>query len=131
VIAITDNTLGLWGVDFAESNWLACLSREGGKLVLVYRFRYFEDDRTFGSNDRFSWYRGEPKGEMNESQMIQSIREVWRIVQGAPDRQPCVRAWEILKGERSLEEMADLFSAMPGTYMHTAELETADCEGHA
>ncbi len=62
-IELTDDSyiLGFWYCHdpLTQNDWMLCMqrSRKTGKWHADYRFRYRQDDKIFGSEDKKSWYR--------------------------------------------------------------------------
>jgi hypothetical protein len=67
-IQLDDKVVGVWFLKTTEKqDWMACLREviPDDKYELTYRFRYYEDDKAFESEDRKSWYRAEVPGTRN------------------------------------------------------------------
>jgi hypothetical protein len=64
VIKVDEKIVGLWYVSLPGQDWLAGVREliPNEKYELVYRFRYYKDDKVFESDDRKSWYAGELSG---------------------------------------------------------------------
>ncbi len=72
-IPFSKDTIGLWYVQLSDSDWLASIWREDGRPKLSYRFRYYEDDKSFDSEDRKHWYVLETK-DADVHELIETIR---------------------------------------------------------
>lgn len=48
--------VGIWFIGGQEKDWMLCLYREGDEWKIQYRWRYYKDQKAFGSKDEKSWY---------------------------------------------------------------------------
>lgn len=74
-------TVGLWFLPIAETQDWMCMAREiepDLKYEIVYRFRYYKDDKAFDSKDEKSWYRATVAG--TRAFVIASLRTVARLL---------------------------------------------------
>lgn len=111
-MTLDENTLGIWSVHLGAGNWLAQLAREGDKLVLTYRFRWYRDDRVYDSQDNKSWFRAETKS-LDIGRGVEAARRLYgEILQANPTN----KGWELLRGERSVDEFFDKLFTMPGMH---------------
>jgi hypothetical protein len=78
MITITDKTIGLWYLDTipGKQDWLAAITEivPDSQYELVYRFRYYKDDKAFDSEDIKNWFRVAITG--TKAYTIASMREV-------------------------------------------------------
>lgn len=112
MIEINEKTIGIWAVHLgSRGDWLGHLARGAKGIELKYRFRWYRDDKLYEeSKDKKNWYRVESRA-MSEAQGIEVVRGAYQEILTASVRN---KGWELLRGERSVEEfMAELF-AMPG-----------------
>lgn len=74
MIELKDSTylLAIWFVSWREANWMCAVYRHAPEddWTVRYRFRYFEDERVFDSDDRRSWYAGTLPSSMTEDMLI-------------------------------------------------------------
>jgi hypothetical protein len=112
MIQISEGTIGLWSVALDGGNWLAHVEKlPDGHVQLLYRFRWYKDDKDFESKDDRNWYRFKTKkpGE-SPDELVAAVRKIFeRLAKGAGHE-----AWELMRGERTPEELADLMLTMPG-----------------
>lgn len=122
---INEQTIGMWNVALGErGNWLAHLARDDKGIVLTYRFRWYRDDKTYDSGDKKNWYRAESK-TMNASQGIEVMRRTFNEIMAASARN---KGWELLRGERSMDDfMTELFK-MPGMHHKTIDADGNEVE---
>ncbi len=114
-IRITEGTIGLWFVTLAPDpndvgDWLSSVRREGDKYILTYRFRYYEDDKTFDSNDRKSWY--EATTDVNET----DLEEILASMRGAAEmiwKKGGGKRWELLKEDMTIEAFMHEWAKLP------------------
>jgi len=70
------NIAGELGVD-----WMAAVFRDkDGPFRMVSRFRYYADDKAWGSEDRKSWYEGEASPDMPEAELVASVDKIADII---------------------------------------------------
>jgi len=116
-IQITDSAIAMWQVELdGKGNVIAYLSRGAdGRLRAIYRFRWYRDD-VIGpeSKDVRRWYEMKISSTDDESMVLAKLRSVFERLR---ENYTGATGWEVLRGNRSLEEFTDAISAMPG--MHT------------
>lgn len=118
-LQLGESTLGVWSVFFRTGNWLAHLAGNAeGRYELTYRFRWYRD-ALIGrdSKDERNFYRVTFKDALDAPSALARAREIFSIVQSAPFTE---RAWELLRGARSVEEFASLLGEMPGMHRECA-----------
>lgn len=118
-IEVTERTIGIWYLilDGGGSDWMAGMWREDDGIHLSYRFRYYRDDKfDETSEDKKNWY-SMVTGETAQKS-IMAVRDLIKAMQNELD---AGRSWEILKGERSIEEFMEEFSSMPWTHITRIE----------
>jgi len=97
-----DYIAGVWVAPLPEAvgrpgNFLATLYWRTGVWHLIYRFRYFVDDKIFDSADERSWYHASmPQAAMTKEEghrlaetladLVQSMRGRFYPVEGGPER---------------------------------------------
>jgi hypothetical protein len=84
VIEINDKLLGIWGVWLTDDqDWLAALheTENPGEFTFTYRFRYYADEKAFGSKDKKSWDRYRFHATREEA--VSGAREVARELAAA------------------------------------------------
>lgn len=113
MIEIGDATIGMWCVSLPAGDWLAHLGRlqDGHTFELVFRFRWYRDDKVFDSADEKSWTRMRSKPGDTEATAIAMARFAY---QELIDRTGSGRHWELMRGARSAVEFAQLLRSMPG-----------------
>lgn len=120
-ILFTENTVGVWAVDLLNrSDFLGGVWREGDEYVMAYRFRYYEDDKTFDSKDRKNWYEARiPADRAEEQELIDAMREVVRMMwKGSGGKR-----YEILMGAGGIEQMMADLKKWPMITMKTEKLD--------
>lgn len=113
-----EKAIGVWFMDVSDtSNWLAAVSRtEDGKLLLQWRMRYYEKGSPPDSNDEKRWYQGTSK--KTEAEAIENMRFIGRTMTQHAEG----KLYEVLRGDRSIEEFAKEFCALP--FVHATVVET-------
>jgi hypothetical protein len=120
-IELTENTIGVWAVSLdSDSDYLAALWRDGENYVMVYRFRYYVDDKTFDSKDKKNWYRCEVQADRTtEDKVIEvmrlSARMLWKQSGG--------KRYEIMMDARGIEGMMEDMARWPMISMQTIKVE--------
>lgn len=78
MIVFDEKIVGAWFISTIPNSqdWLAAVREiePDEKYELIYRFRYYKDDKHFDSDDTKNWYKGELHG--TRSYMILSMRSV-------------------------------------------------------
>lgn len=113
-IEVGEATVGMWCIELGrDANWLAHLARlPSGKFALDYRVRHYLDDKLEGSADRKNWYHGELTGP--EARVLHNMR---RVFDEMLERAPGHRGWELVKGERTVEQFLEALRQMPGIHV--------------
>lgn len=108
-ININDNIVGMWFMSLTPmSDYLAGLSRDGTAFRLLFRFRYYKDDKAWDSKDEKSWHEVRIT-ERTEAQVIEVVRAINKrmFALGA------IEQWEVLRGTRTPEEFAHEWLRLP------------------
>lgn len=74
-IVISEKILGTWYVPFTGGDWLAAIERGSDAYHLIYRFRYYVDDKSFDSDDTKNWYEGDISLDTDEA-VIEHMRDM-------------------------------------------------------
>lgn len=64
-MVIDEKTVGIWFLPTTENqDWMATVREiePDAKYELVYRFRYYKDDKVFDSEDEKNWYKATATG---------------------------------------------------------------------
>lgn len=120
-IEITERTIGIWFLYLNDSSdWMAGLWREDDGIHLSYRFRYYRDDKLDEtSEDEKNWY-----SLMTGESVQVSIRTVRDLIEGMQEELGAGESWEILMGERGVEDFTKEFLSMP--WAHITRIEPND-----
>ena len=84
MIIMDEKLVGLWYMQTTEEqDWLLGIREvePDKKYEVVYRFRYYEDESVFNSDDRKSWYEGTVSD--TRKNVIIKIREMAKIMNSA------------------------------------------------
>jgi hypothetical protein len=114
-----EQVIGVWSVELnSAGNMIAFLSRgPGANFTLNYRFRHYRDDKLGAdSADVRHYYHGELTN-LTEGQAIEKLRQI--VEEFRTDRGDG-RGWELIRGERSVDEFVELFTRMPGIHVGQA-----------
>ena len=120
-IKFTEKTVGIWAVDLLNSSdFLGSVWRDGGDYIMAYRFRYYEDDKTFDSKDRKNWYEARmPADKVEEQDLIDAMRTVVKMMWKGSGGQ----RYELLMGSGGVEQMMAELKKWPMISMKTAPLD--------
>jgi len=103
-VDITEDTIGIWYIESETCNWLCAIYQEGKLVKGSYRFRYYRDDKAFGSKDKKTW--ADICTETNKEVALRDIRDVAQKLCSTMDGE----LTELIRGEESLEDFqAELF----------------------
>lgn len=64
-MVINEKTVGVWFMPITETqDWMATVREvePDARYELVYRFRYYKDDKAFDSQDEKNWYKATATG---------------------------------------------------------------------
>lgn len=78
---LDEKIVGVWFLATMETqDWMASVREiePDTKYELVWRFRYYNDDKVFDSEDRKSWYQGTVSG--TRSYVIAAIRKTAEMI---------------------------------------------------
>lgn len=59
-----------------DTDWLSTIWIRDGKAMAAYRFRYYEDDKNFDSEDRKSWYALSSDKEGGAEEILKAMKLV-------------------------------------------------------
>lgn len=123
-ISIDENTIGLWFVNIPNGDILTTLSRtpDDNNLEIMWRFRYYRDEKAWDSKDKKHWYRAVGPRQKQE-EVISHIRMVCqasalRAGSHAEDY------YELLRGSMSVREFMELLGKQP--FAHTKQVTEAE-----
>jgi predicted RNase H-like HicB family nuclease len=71
-----DYILGIWFMSNKGGNFILSVVKRNEKWIGEYRFRYFRDNKTFGSKDKKSFYSMELHEGSTEQEIMTGIDEV-------------------------------------------------------
>jgi hypothetical protein len=78
MIVFDEKIVGVWYLVtiLDKQDWLAAVREiePDAKYELIYRFRYYKDDKAWDSADKKNWYKGELTGTRNY--VVMSLRSV-------------------------------------------------------
>jgi hypothetical protein len=113
-ITIDENIVGIWYVStLPNQDWMAGLSELEAekKYKLVYRFRYYKDDKVFESKDTKSWYEGAVTGTRHYC--IAAIRMVAKGLDAAGQNKG---VYELLNDDGDMKKFWRTFQNAPFAY---------------
>src|SRR5882762_9688868 len=94
-IDIDDNILGLWFVAWQGADWMAGLWKTPNGPEGKYRFRYYKDDKAFGSKDEKRWYVLKPIGAPQpDEEIVETLSRMAELICEANRGEK----WELLRG---------------------------------
>lgn len=109
----TEDVRGLWYVQVSSRcDVLGCVVRLGeDSFRLAYRFRHYRDNKVHDSTDERNYYEGKVTG--TEVEVLAKFHIVLHELALALGGQ----IYEALRGDRSMEALAQEFSAWPCVHM--------------
>lgn len=113
--------IGMWFMELPDriGNWMACAWRpkdKPGPWTLRWRFRYYEDEKIFDSEDRRSWYTMEIK-DATEEKVVESLEYVATMMCGVTGT--TLTFWEIRgDGDKAMDKM----KTHPPPWMHAQHM---------
>jgi hypothetical protein len=108
-IQVDENTLWVGYTETKGGNWIGAINKCPEGFDLTYRFRYYEDDKTFESKDRKSWYSFIAPPDANPNELIEVVHELLFMMASAHKRTP----YEAVRGNRDYKEFSDDFARFP------------------
>ncbi len=124
MITLSENVVGIWFLGFGTVDLLFHMERAGEDFRLAYRFRYYVDDKTHNSEDVKNWYEALIT-EGTEEQAIEGVRQT--IAMATSKREP-EEAYELLMGDKTMDEFMEEFMALPFVHGKTMDREEAEAE---
>jgi hypothetical protein len=118
---IDEKIVGIWYLSTIPNaqDWQAAVREiePDNKYELVYRFRYYKDDKVFESEDRKSWYKGTITG--TRSFVIANIRHVAKMLKDSTHTQE--KVYEVIN-ENDYQKMLREFMDWPHVYSRMEKL---------
>jgi len=113
---LTENTVGIWYVQVSkESDWLMTVNEDDETYNMTYRWRYYEDDKNFDSEDRKSWYSATTlKDKISKEKLIANMREAVELILNFPGSE---KSWELLMEDHDIKAFMKKFEALPFVHM--------------
>lgn len=115
MIEFNEKIIGIWYVSTIpdEQDWMGAVSEIAPeeKYKLVYRFRYYKDDKIFESEDKRNWYRCECSG--SRAYCIASLRNV---AKGLADAAGGQQVYETINNG-DYQDFLRRFQAQPFVFM--------------
>lgn len=122
-MTITDKTVGLWYLQTTpKQDWVGTLTEvePDKEYELIYRFRYYKDDKAWDSADEKSWYKATITGH-DKDYCIESVRTMINILAAAAQSEKPV---EFLN-TNGAEDLMNRFMAAPFVSAKTIPVEQA------
>jgi hypothetical protein len=109
-----------------DSDWMgSAWHGEDDELHLSYRFRYYEDNKSFDSEDRKVWYDMTIHGDTPEA--VEKLVDTIRMLITEMERIGIAgEAYELMMGPGGIDEMMKIFEAMPFTHVLTVPINKED-----
>jgi hypothetical protein len=119
---ITDATQGIWFMSTPGGDWMMTIDRTpAGAAKIIYRFRYYEDDKAFDSKDRKNWYQATHPDFDRAMEGCRVIAATIRKLPGAG------KQVELLRGNLSTRDFMDLL--IHQEFAHTKKVSKEEYEG--
>ena len=125
-VEFTENTIATWFVAYGDgsADWQMTVTRkDDGSFDIVYRFRYYKDNKAWDSQDEKNWYRYTAKPGEKQATVMQNCRkvaaEVARVQHG--------QLWEHVRGrDETLVSFMRRFMKLPFVHARVIEPGTPD-----
>lgn len=117
---VTNGTriIGIWFVGFVGGDWmLSAYQDEGKPAKYEFRFRYYKDNLSFGSEDTKSWYKGEVPAEHSEEHMIRCFDTLSKYVSAICRDKVSIVDRLLVQG--NFDKMQEILEAAPRSWIHT------------
>jgi hypothetical protein len=108
-IQVNENTLWVGYTETNQGNWIGAINKVDDGFDLTYRWRYYEDDKSFDSKDRKSWYSFVAPPSVDPKELIDTVHDLLFTMAGAMGKTP----YEAVRGDRSYKEFSDDFEKFP------------------
>jgi sigma54-dependent transcription regulator len=112
MIELDETVAGIWILQITPTqDWLAAIREiePNQKYELTYRFRYYNDDKVFDSDDEKNWYRGTLTG--TRAYVLGTFREVAKNMESIAVGNLC----ELLN-DKGIEDLKRRLFDAPGIY---------------
>ena len=118
MITFDDTMIAVWFIGLNdETDWLCSIQEHDDHYEVHYRFRYYNDDKNFDSEDEKHWYSAMmPKKEVSRKKVISVMREAFTLLKDESDKE---EAYELLRGKGSFEDFREEFLSLP--FVHSRE----------
>lgn len=122
-----DYILGAWIVSLpGVRDWMATVKRPGGDPLAPwraeYRFRYYVDEKIWGSDDKKSFFQGELPPEMPE----EAVEGIWEKMMHSLREAGFGTQMEHISVKGGPEAMIEAFSLSDMMHMKTFSAEEAE-----
>ena len=117
MIEITDKIVAIWYLQtLPTQDWMAAVSEiePDSKYELVYRFRYYKDDKAFDSEDKKNWYSGTLTG--TRSYVLAAMREVAGTMESVAKG----KLYELVNEDGDVSKLMRKFQDLPFVYMRAS-----------
>ncbi len=123
-IVLSEHTLGIWFVSLGkESDWLGSVWKTDEGYEVVYRFRYYVDDKTFDSEDTKHWYSTKiSKDNADDDKVIKTMRDMAEMLWAASGG----KRYELMMGRGGVEEFMVEYEKLPFVSMKHEYLNEED-----
>lgn len=121
-IELSERTVAIWFIQLEpDQDWLASVyTTEEGEVKAEYRFRYYVDDKSFGSDDKKSWY------SLNTSASVSQALEIFREAYNKLSELSSGEHYEILMDETGIDGFMEKFKQLP--FFNGIELSTNEAK---
>jgi len=108
-IELSERTVGIWFIQLQPNqDWLASVyTTKEGEVKGTYRFRYYVDEKSFGSEDRKSWY------SLNTNESVSQVLAVFREIYNTMSDVSGGEHYEILMDETGIDGFMERFKQLP------------------
>jgi len=125
---LSENTIGIWYVQTSEtSDWLMTVNEDNESYDMTYRWRYYEDDKNFDSDDRKTWYSGTiAKTTTSREKLLAGMRGTVELMLKFPE---AGKSWELLVEDHDIKAFMKKFESLPFVHMEVMPIKEAEEKG--
>ena len=126
MMKLNDSVLAMWQIELrmkaedvkVDGNWVGILSKDEKGYVLDFRYRWYRDEEIGPqSKDTRHFYQARMGTEItSDDAAVRHAREVYDFTRKKSESTLC---WELVRGERTMDEFMELMAKMPGMHMTT------------
>ncbi len=112
----TDHIISVWFISTPGADWMAKLWVREGVPMGCYRFRYYKDEKTFGSEDEKHWYAMRAPKDSNPDELA-------AIIENIASHLPDVITRDMVEVNGDVFKMLELLADRPWSHVQGPEVQ--------